>query len=217
MENTENILEVKNLSVSFHTPDGEIEALRDVSFSLKPGETLAVVGESGCGKSVLCRTIMKLIPKNAYIKTGTIQVNNANITDYSQKEMRQLRGALFSMIFQDPMTSLNPTISVGGQIAEAVRIHNKKLPAEQVRKRVIHLMKLVGIENPEERYRLFPHHFSGGMLQRAAIARGAFLPSQDPLCRRTHHLAGRDDSDADSRSSPPDAEKLRDVHDSCHS
>ena len=114
MENTENILEVKNLSVSFHTPDGEIEALRDVSFSLKPGETLAVVGESGCGKSVLCRTIMKLIPKNAYIKTGTIQVNNANITDYSQKEMRQLRGALFSMIFQDPMTSLNPTISVGG-------------------------------------------------------------------------------------------------------
>ena len=170
MENTENILEVKNLSVSFHTPDGEIEALRDVSFSLKPGETLAVVGESGCGKSVLCRTIMKLIPKNAYIKTGTIQVNNANITDYSQKEMRQLRGALFSMIFQDPMTSLNPTISVGGQIAEAVRIHNKKLPAEQVRKRVIHLMKLVGIENPEERYRLFPHHFSGGMLQRAAIA-----------------------------------------------
>lgn len=125
MENTENILEVKNLSVSFHTPDGEIEALRDVSFSLKPGEILAVVGESGCGKSVLCRTIMKLIPKNAYIKTGTIQVNNANITDYSQKEMRQLRGALFSMIFQDPMTSLNPTISVGGQIAEAVRNHNK--------------------------------------------------------------------------------------------
>ena len=170
MENTENILEVKNLSVSFHTPDGEIEALRDVSFSLKPGETLAVVGESGCGKSVLCRTIMKLIPKNAYIKTGTIQVNNANITDYSQKEMRQLRGALFSMIFQDPMTSLNPTMTIGKQIEEAVRIHNKKMPKKQVKKKVLELMQLVEIDEPEVRISQYPHEFSGGMRQRAVMA-----------------------------------------------
>lgn len=166
----EKLLEVKNLSVSFDTPMGEIQAVRDVSFSLNAGEVLAIVGESGCGKSVLCKTIMKLIPSIARIKSGSVVVNGVDITGYGERDMQKLRGKLFSMVFQDPMTSLNPTISMGKQIAEAVSVHNKKLSAQELRKRVIQLMELVGIQHPEERCTLYPHHFSGGMRQRAVMA-----------------------------------------------
>ena len=104
----EHLLEVKNLSVSIDGPAGEVQAVRDVSFSLKKGEVLAIVGESGCGKSVLCKSIMKLLPPSAKIKEGSICVNGQDITCYREKEMQKLRGRVFSMIFQDPMTSLNP-------------------------------------------------------------------------------------------------------------
>ena len=127
----EHLLEVKNLSVSIDGPSGEVQAVRDVSFSLKKGEVLAIVGESGCGKSVLCKSIMKLLPPSARIKEGSISVNGQDITCYREKEMQKLRGKIFSMIFQDPMTSLNPTIKIGKQIAEAVLIHNKKYTKEQ--------------------------------------------------------------------------------------
>lgn len=164
------LLEVKNLSVSFDTPSGEAEAVRDVSFSLKPGETLALVGESGCGKSVLCKSIMKLLPSNAKIKTGSIFVKGVDITDYREQDMQRLRGKLFSMVFQDPMTSLNPTMTVGAQIAEAVKTHQPGISRTRLQDRVIELLKLVGIERPEERSRLYPHHFSGGMRQRSVLA-----------------------------------------------
>jgi len=164
------LLEVKNLSVSFYTSGGEIEAVRDVSFSLKAGEVLAIVGESGCGKSVLCKSIMKLLPENAKIKSGTISVDGVDITNYRQREMEKLRGKLFSMVFQDPMNALNPTITIGDQIAEAVRVHHPGLPHRAVRERVIELMKLVGIEEPEARYKAYPYHFSGGMRQRSVMA-----------------------------------------------
>lgn len=166
----ENLLEVKNLSVSFDSPAGEIQAVRDVSFSLKKGEVLAVVGESGCGKSVLCKSIMKLLPSSARIKEGKILVRGCDITDYREQDMQKIRGKLFSMVFQDPMTSLNPSMKIGPQIAEAVLVHNKKMLAEKVHQRVIELMELVGIDRPEERYHLYPYNFSGGMRQRSVMA-----------------------------------------------
>lgn len=166
----ETILEVKNLSVSFDSPAGEVEAVRDVSFTLKKGEVLAIVGESGCGKSVLCKSIMKLLPASARIKEGIIRLNGQDITRYREKEMQKLRGRVFSMIFQDPMTSLNPTIKVGMQIAEAVLIHNREFTKEQVYQKVIGLMELVGITQPKERYHQYPWQFSGGMRQRCVMA-----------------------------------------------
>ena len=165
-----NVLEVKNLSVSFHSTAGEVQAVRDVSFSLKKGEVLAIVGESGCGKSVLCKNIMKLLPRSAQIKSGKILLNGTDITDYKEKEMQKIRGSAFSMIFQDPMTSLNPTIKIGQQIAEAILVHHPKKSREEVYNRVIELMELVGIERPKERYHLYPWHFSGGMRQRSVMA-----------------------------------------------
>ena len=164
------LLEIKNLSVSFDTPHGELQAVRDVSLSLRAGEALAIVGESGCGKSVLCRTVMKLLPGNARIKSGTILADGADITHYRERDMERLRGRLFSMVFQDPMTALNPTIRVGEQIAEAVRAHDPKAKRGAVYRRSLELMELVGIPEPEARYQMYPHHLSGGMRQRAVMA-----------------------------------------------
>lgn len=164
------ILEIKNLSVSFNTAQGELEAVRDVSFSLNKGEVFAIVGESGCGKSVLCKTIMKLLPDNGFIKGGSILVNGTDITNYCQKDMECLRRKVFSMVLQDPMTSLDPSVCIGKQIAEAVKICNPKMKHNAIYNRVIELMTLVGITNPEYRYKLYPHNFSGGMLQRTVIA-----------------------------------------------
>ena len=166
----EELLRIENLSVGIQSLAGKVQAVRDVSFELHPGEVLAIVGESGCGKSMLCKTIMKLLPKSAKIEGGKIIANGVDITDYSDKDMRKLRGKLFSMIFQDPMTALNPTISIGKQIAEAILIHEPKLPKEEVYNRVIELMELVGIQQPHERYKLYPYNFSGGMRQRSVMA-----------------------------------------------
>lgn len=166
----ENILEVRNLSVSFESPKGEVQAVRDVSFSLKKGEILAVVGESGCGKSVLCKSIMKLLPKSARIKEGTILLKGTDITRYKERDMQKIRGKFFSMIFQDPMTSLNPTMKIGQQIAEAILIHDRRKTKEQVYQKVIQLMELVGIEHARERYHSYPYNFSGGMRQRCVMA-----------------------------------------------
>ena len=164
------LLEVKHLSVSFDTPEGEVEAVRDVSFFVKKGETLAIVGESGCGKSVLCRSIMKLLPRTARIKSGSILANGREIIKCTEKEMQTIRGSFFSMVFQDPMTSLNPAMTVGAQIAEAVLIHRPELSREEVRRRVWELMELVGIDHPKERAAQYPWNFSGGMRQRAVLA-----------------------------------------------
>lgn len=166
----EDLLQVKNLSVSFDSAAGEVQAVRDVSFSLKKGEVLAIVGESGCGKSVLCKSIMKLLPASAKIKKGNILIHGTDISSYREQDMQKIRGKVFSMIFQDPMTSLNPTIKIGQQIAEAVLVHDKKKTKEQVYQRVIELMELVGIEHPHERYHLYPYNFSGGMRQRSVMA-----------------------------------------------
>ena len=166
----EELLKIENLSVGIKSPAGKVQAVRDVSLELHPGEVLAIVGESGCGKSMLCKTIMKLLPKSAKIEGGKIFANGVDITDYSDRDMRKLRGKLFSMIFQDPMTALNPTIPIGKQIAESILIHEPKLNKEEVYNRVIKLMELVGIQQPHERYKLYPYNFSGGMRQRSVMA-----------------------------------------------
>lgn len=166
----EELLKIENLSVGIKSPAGKVQAVRDVSFTLHPGEVLAIVGESGCGKSMLCKTIMKLLPKSAKIEGGKIIAGGVDITEFSDRDMRKLRGKLFSMIFQDPMTALNPTIPIGKQIAEAILIHEPKLPKEEVYNRVIELMELVGIQQPHERYKLYPYNFSGGMRQRSVMA-----------------------------------------------
>lgn len=165
-----DLLRVENLSVSFYRPEGEIEALKNVSFSLREGEILAVMGETGCGKSVLCKSILKLLPDIAQIKTGHIYIRGEEITGYSEKEMRELRGSFFSMVFQNPMTALNPCMSVGEQITEAVRLRRPELSRKGRRERTAELMELVGLEPPGERAGQYPFQISGGMAQRCVIA-----------------------------------------------
>ena len=166
----EKILEVKNLSVSFNTYAGEVKALRDISFHVNRGETLAIVGESGSGKSVTVQTVMKLIPMPpGEIKGGEILFQGENLIKVSDERMRQLRGGKIGMIFQDPMTSLNPTIKVGKQIMEGILIH-KKVTKEEAKKQAVEMLRKVGIPKPEERFNQYPHEFSGGMRQRAVIA-----------------------------------------------
>lgn len=164
------LLKIENLSVGIRSGAGNVQTVRDVSLELHPGEVLAVVGESGCGKSMLCRAIMGLLPKSAKIEGGRIFAGGVDITDYSDRQMRKLRGKLFSFVFQDPMTALNPTIPIGRQIAEAILVHRPKLSKEAVYDRVIQLMELVGIQQPHERYHLYPYNFSGGMRQRSIMA-----------------------------------------------
>lgn len=171
-----DILEINDLSVSFDTDMGELQAVRGVSFSLKSGEILAIVGESGCGKSVLCKSIMKLLPKNAYIKSGSIIADNTDITSCSERDMQKLRGKLFSVMLQDPMTALDPTMSVGKQIAETVLLHSHHLSRKEAHDRSIELMQLVGIDG-QQHFRQHPHTLSGG--QRARIAMAIALAS-DP-------------------------------------
>ena len=164
----DTVLELENVSVHFDTPDGTVQAVRDVSLSLKSGETLAIVGESGCGKSVLCKSVMKLLPGNARI-SGKMLIDGKDIAPYTEKQMRKLRGSLFSMLFQDPMTTLNPTIPIGKQITEAVLKH-RKMSREDTQKLAVEMLHRVGIDDPAQRMLLQPHYFSGGMRQRCVLA-----------------------------------------------
>ncbi len=164
------LLEINHLSIGINTPYGKVEAVRDVSLTLYEGEILAIVGESGCGKSMLCKSIMKLLPRNARIEQGSITVNGMEITKYTERDMHRLRGRLFSMVLQNPATALNPTMPVGAQIAEAILVHNQKMPKKDLYSHAIQLMHLTGITNPHERYKLYPHNLSGGMRQRCVMA-----------------------------------------------
>ncbi|MGG0719084.1 ABC transporter ATP-binding protein [Robertmurraya massiliosenegalensis] len=164
------VLEVKDLHISFHTFAGEVQAIRGVNFDLHKGETLAIVGESGSGKSVTTKAIMRLLPEsNSKIKEGEILFEGKDLTKLSDKSMQKVRGKDISMIFQDPMTSLNPTMKIGNQIIEPI-VKHQKLSKAAAKKRAIEILDLVGIPNPEERFEQYPHQFSGGMRQRVVIA-----------------------------------------------
>ncbi|MFD2215397.1 MULTISPECIES: ABC transporter ATP-binding protein [Metabacillus] len=166
----EKILEVKDLHISFHTFGGEVQAIRGVNFDLFKGETLAIVGESGSGKSVTTKSIMRLLPEsNSEIKKGEILFDGKDLAKLPNKAMQKIRGKDISMIFQDPMTSLNPTMKVGKQIVEPITKH-QNLSKSAARERAIDLLRLVGIPQPEERFNQYPHQFSGGMRQRVVIA-----------------------------------------------
>lgn len=164
------ILEVKNLTVHIKTHKGVVQAVRGVDFYLNEQETLAVVGESGSGKSITMKGVMGILPKNGKVVEGSVMFQGNDLTKYSERQMQQVRGSEIAMIFQDPMTSLNPTIKIGKQIAEAVLIHNKKYTKEQADQKVLELMELVGISHPKERYHQYPWQFSGGMRQRCVMA-----------------------------------------------
>lgn len=171
MENNSNILlDVRNLYVSFDTYAGEVQAVRGTTFSVEKGETLAIVGESGCGKSVTAQTIMQLIPMPpGKIKSGNVFFEGKDLSKLTDKEMELIRGKEISMIFQDPMTSLNPTMRVGKQIMEGLMKH-QQMNKVDAKERAIEMLKLVGMPNPEKRVEQYPHEFSGGMRQRAMIA-----------------------------------------------
>ncbi len=165
------ILDVKNLHVSFNTYAGESKAVRGVSFHLNEGETLAIVGESGCGKTVTSKSILGILPKPQSIikEESEILLEDENLLELSEKKMAKIRGKEISMIFQDPMTSLNPTMRVGEQIAESILIHTN-VSKKDAMKKAVEMLQLVKIPNPEKRAKQYPHEFSGGMRQRAMIA-----------------------------------------------
>lgn len=167
----DKILEVENLSVSFNTYAGEVKAVRGVSFNLAPGETLAFVGESGCGKSVTAKSLLRLLkPPFAVIKEGSkITCDGKDVLALNKKELCSFRGDEISMIFQDPMTSLNPTMTVGKQIMESLRIH-RHMNKKEAREEAIKMLKMVNIPSPEKRIDSYPHEMSGGMRQRVMIA-----------------------------------------------
>jgi len=164
------LLELESLCTYFHTDDGIAKAVDDVSYSVDKNETLGLVGESGCGKSVTALSIMRLVPSPpGFIAGGKIYFKGQNLLELSESEMRALRGNRISMIFQEPMTSLNPVFTCGEQIAEAVRLH-QKLSAKDARNKAVEMLKLVGIPAPQQRAREYPHQLSGGMRQRVMIA-----------------------------------------------
>jgi len=163
------LLEVKDLKVSFDTYNGEVQAVRGVSFDLNKGETLAIVGESGSGKSVTSMALMQLLAGQGYIKDGQILLEGDDLVKKSVKEMQKIRGKDISMVFQDPMSSLNPTMKIGNQIMEGL-IKHQNMSRENAKKRALELLNQVGIPQPEVRINQYPHQFSGGMRQRVVIA-----------------------------------------------
>lgn len=163
------LLDIENLAVSFFTPAGEVKAVSGVSYTLNHGEVLGIVGESGSGKSVSAYTLMGLIAQPGKIVGGSINFNGHQIEAMTEKEFRKMRGSEVSIIFQDPMTSLNPVYTIGNQLTEMLKLHTNKNKKER-EARAIELLTLVGVNEPEKRMKQYPHEFSGGMRQRVMIA-----------------------------------------------
>ena len=166
---SEYLLEVKDLHTSFFTDSGEVKAVNGVSFTLKPGEIMGIVGESGSGKSVTAYSIMRILADTGRITGGQVLYRGEDLATYDNKKMAAFRGKCCSIIFQDPMTSLNPVFTVGSQIMEAIRLHTNKSKAE-VKARAIEMLELVGVNEPAKRINQYPHELSGGMRQRVMIA-----------------------------------------------
>ena len=166
---SEHLLSVQDLHTAFHTDAGEVQAVNGITFNLDRGEVLGIVGESGSGKSVSAYSVMHILADNGYIKSGKILYKGQDITNWNEKQMSTFRGKCCSIIFQDPMTSLNPVFTIGDQLMEAIKLHTDKRGAE-ARARAIELLQLVGINEPEKRLKQYPFEHSGGMRQRVMIA-----------------------------------------------
>ena len=176
--NGDSILEVRDLQVSFSTYAGEVQAVRGVSFDLRRGETLAIVGESGSGKTVTAKSLMRLLPEaNTRLKGGEAIFEGHDLLKLSEQQMQNIRGSKIAMVFQDPMTSLDPTMKIGRQIEESLKKH-LGLSGQRAKERAVELLTLVGIPNPEDRIKQYPHQFSGG------CANGWSSPSHWPATRR---------------------------------
>ena len=170
-ENEEILIRAEDLKITFFTPAGQVKAVNGISYELRRGEVLGIVGESGSGKSVAVNALMKLTPYPGRVVGGSMHFKGRDIMRMSKKEIRGIRGKDIAMIFQDPMTSLNPVFRVGSQIIETILIHTD-MTKEQARERAIEMLSMVGIDNPEQRINQYPHEFSGGMRQRVMIAMG---------------------------------------------
>ena len=166
---SENLLSVVDLNTSFHTDRGEVMAVNGVSFNLDRGKILGIVGESGSGKSVTAYSIMQILEKNGSIKKGQVLYKGQDITQFSEKQMREFRGKCCSIIFQDPMTSLNPVFTIGNQLKEAIELHTDR-KGKVAMDRAIEMLTLVGVNEPEKRVKQYPYELSGGMRQRVMIA-----------------------------------------------
>lgn len=166
---SENILSVQNLHTSFHTDKGEVKAVNGVTFNLEKGKILGIVGKSGSGKSVTAYSIMRILEKNGRITEGKILYKGQDIAAFSEKQMREFRGKCCSIIFQDPMTSLNPVFTVGNQLKEAIELHTDR-KGKEAEARAIEMLTLVGVNEPEKRVKQYPYELSGGMRQRVMIA-----------------------------------------------
>ena len=169
MEDNKYVLEVSDLHTTFKTDNGDVAAVNGVSFNLEPGKTLGIVGESGSGKSVTAYSIMQILADNGAITGGSVKYKGDDITKWSSKKMADFRGKCCSIIFQDPMTSLNPVFTVGYQLEEAVLLHTNRTKKE-AKERAIEMLALVGVNEPEKRVKQYPHELSGGMRQRVMIA-----------------------------------------------
>ncbi|MCI1734851.1 MAG: ABC transporter ATP-binding protein [Bacilli bacterium] len=169
-EHYEHLLEVKDLHVSFKIMAGKVEAVNGVSYTLDKGKILGIVGESGSGKSVSSYSIMRILDKNGTIDKGQILFEGEDLTKASEKRMQEIRGNRIAMIFQDPMTGLNPVYTIGNQLMEAVRTHHKDMDKKDIYKKCVDMLTLVGFNEPVKRMKQYPFEFSGGMLQRAMIA-----------------------------------------------
>ncbi|MGL5380405.1 ABC transporter ATP-binding protein, partial [Clostridium sp.] len=163
------LLDVKNLRTSFSTHAGEVQAVRGVNFHLDKGEALGIVGESGCGKSVTMMSIMRLLADNGKLAGGEIYFDGKDLSKATERDMESIRGNDIGMIFQDPMTSLNPVFTVGDQLTEPI-IKHRKISRKEATEAAIKMLELVGIPSPEKRMKQYPHEFSGGMRQRVMIA-----------------------------------------------
>ena len=209
---SENLLEVKDLKVSFFTPAGEVKAVDGISYSIKENEVMGIVGESGSGKSVEAYSIMGLLQQPGKVVGGSITFDGEDVLSYNKEQYREFRGQKAGMIFQNPMTCLNPVYTIGDQLMEALRCHDKSISKQEAKKRAIEMLELVGINNADKRVDQYPHEFSGGMRQRAMDRHGHDLSSQAPHCRRADYGPGCDHSGPDPGTDEGPAEKDRHGH-----
>ncbi len=209
-----NVIEIRNLRTHFFTSAGVVQAVNGISYDVAEGETVAIVGESGCGKSVGAMSILRLIPDPpGKIVEGSITVGGRDLLKLPMEEMRQVRGRDIGMIFQEPMTSLNPVLTIERQLTETLEEH-LGTPREENHARAIELLGLVGISEPERRLKQYPHHLSGGMRQRVMIAMA--LACNPKLIRRADHRARCDDPGPDPRADEEPDARARRRHDHHH-